>query len=119
MNDPAASLGGDRTGVDAELSGVLRSTAPFDSLSADLVAGLCSAMTRVALALGQLICRRLGQHQLAGVLNEVFGDLDEASLRSIEAIAAAGNSHASASLRDWVAQQPELGRLLLAAPRES
>jgi NTE family protein/lysophospholipid hydrolase len=39
---------------------------------------------QLVLALGQSIRRRLGQEQLAGVLKDVFGELDEASLRSIE-----------------------------------
>jgi len=38
----------------------------------------------LVLALGQSIRRRLGQEQLAGVLRDVFGELDEVSLRRIE-----------------------------------
>ena len=45
---------------------------------------LAQGSPQLVLALGQSIRRRLGQEQLAGVLKDVFGDLDEASLRSIE-----------------------------------
>ncbi len=45
---------------------------------------LAQSFPQLVLALGQSIRRRLGQEQLAGVLKDVFGELDEASLRSIE-----------------------------------
>lgn len=45
---------------------------------------LAQASPELVLALGQSIRRRLGQEQLAGVLKDVFGELDEASLRRIE-----------------------------------
>lgn len=45
---------------------------------------LAQRSPQLVLALGQSIRRRLGQEQLAGVLKDVFGALDEASLRRIE-----------------------------------
>ncbi len=45
---------------------------------------LAQRSPQLVLALGQSIRRRLGQEQLAGVLKDVFGELDEASLRRIE-----------------------------------
>ena len=45
---------------------------------------LAQRSPELVLALGQSIRRRLGQEQLAGVLKDVFGELDEASLRRIE-----------------------------------
>ena len=45
---------------------------------------LAQGSPQLVLALGQSIRRRLGQEQLAVVLKDVFGEMDEASLRSIE-----------------------------------
>ncbi len=45
---------------------------------------LAQGSPELVLALGQSIRRRLGQEQLAGVLGNVFGELDEASLGRIE-----------------------------------
>ncbi len=55
---------------------------------------LAQRSPQLVLALGQSIRRRLCQEQLAGVLKDVFGDMDEASLSSI------------ASELEWVELRP-------------